>query len=114
MSDAPLTLISYPFGSRIISAAASPFSGSVGLGYRRSCGRKTSKMLIMSYMGDQVWLMTSRQTLPDLEEEESASVGCSLDCWLRRGEVCECECASYSSSMLGWKMRFMKPMLGLL
>ena len=23
-------------------------------------------MLIMSYMGDQVWLMTSRHTLPDL------------------------------------------------
>ena len=23
-------------------------------------------MLIMSYIGDHVWLMTSRQTLPDL------------------------------------------------
>jgi hypothetical protein len=25
-------------------------------------------MLIMSYMGDHVWLMTSRQTEPELEE----------------------------------------------
>lgn len=47
-------------------AAASPFRGSVGLGYRRSWGRKTSKMLIMSNMGDQVWLITSRQTEPEL------------------------------------------------
>lgn len=48
------------------NAAASPFSGSVGFGYRRSCGRKTSNMLIMSNIGDQVWLITSRQTDPDL------------------------------------------------
>jgi hypothetical protein len=48
-------------------AAASPFKGSVGLGYRSSCGRKTSKILIISNMGDQVWLMTSKQTDPDLE-----------------------------------------------
>ena len=27
---------------------------------------KTSKMLIMSYIGDHVWLITSRQTEPDL------------------------------------------------
>jgi len=27
---------------------------------------KTSKILIMSYMGDQVWLMTSRHTEPEL------------------------------------------------
>lgn len=47
-------------------AAASPFSGSVGLGYRRSCGRKLSKMLIMSNMGDHVWFITSRQTDPEL------------------------------------------------
>ena len=26
-------------------------------------------MLIMSYIGDHVWLMTSRQTLPDLRTE---------------------------------------------
>ena len=45
---------------------------------------KTSKMLIMSYIGDHVWLMTSRQTEPD------------------------------SSSIFGWKMRFTKPILGLL
>lgn len=49
-------------------AAASPFNGSDGLGYRSNCGRKTSKMLIISYMGDQVWLMTSRQTDPELDK----------------------------------------------
>jgi hypothetical protein len=59
-----LTLSSYAFGSRSSMAAASPLSGSDGFGYRSSCGRKTSKMLIMSYIGDHVWLMTSRQTLP--------------------------------------------------
>ena len=48
------------------NAAASPFRGSVGFGYRRSWGRKTSKILIISNMGDQVWLMTSRHTEPDL------------------------------------------------
>lgn len=31
-------------------------------------------MLIMSYMGDQVWLMTSRQTDPDLVPLEIALV----------------------------------------
>lgn len=41
-------------------------------------------MLTMSYMGDHVWLMTSRHTLPE------------------------------SSSMFGWKIRLTKPMLGLL
>lgn len=62
----PFTFASYPFGSLSISAAASPFSGSEGLGYRRRWGRKASKMLIMLYMGDQVWLMTSRHTEPEL------------------------------------------------
>lgn len=52
------------------SAAASPFRGSVGFGYRRSCGKKTSKMLIMSNIGDQVWLMTSRQTDPELKHQK--------------------------------------------
>ena len=66
----PLTLTSYVFGSRIRSAAASPFRGSVGFGYRRSCGRKTSNILIMSNMGDQVWLITSRQTDPELVTSE--------------------------------------------
>jgi hypothetical protein len=46
--DAPLTLMSYSFGCRMSSAAASPFRGSFGFGYRSSWGRKTSKMLIMS------------------------------------------------------------------
>src|SRR5258707_14649035 len=45
---APLTLCSYSFGKRMSRAAASPFSGSLGLGYRNSCGKNTSKMLIIS------------------------------------------------------------------
>lgn len=44
----PLTFASYSLGWRISSAAASPFNGSLGLGYRKSCGKKTSKMLIIS------------------------------------------------------------------
>lgn len=54
-------------------AAASPLRGSDGFGYRRSWGRKTSKMLIISYIGDQVWLMTSRHTDPDLGKENIKS-----------------------------------------
>ena len=41
--NAPLTLALYACGSRISSAAASPFSGSVGLGYSNSWGRNVSK-----------------------------------------------------------------------
>lgn len=44
----PFTLWSYVARSRIIRAAASPFNGSDGLGYRRSCGRNTSKTLTRS------------------------------------------------------------------
>ena len=51
---APLTFASYSCGCLMSIAAASPFSGSWGFGYVRSCGRKTSKMLIISYIGDQV------------------------------------------------------------
>ncbi len=54
------------------NAAASPFKGSVGFGYRKSCGRKTSKMLIISNIGDQVWLITSRQTEPDLDTHQQS------------------------------------------
>lgn len=61
----PLILVSYVFWSRIESEAASPLSGSVGFGYLSNCGRNTSKMFIKSNIGDHVWLMTSRQTLPD-------------------------------------------------
>jgi hypothetical protein len=50
---APLTLLLYSSGSLISSAAASPLSGSVGLGYRSSCGRKTSNTLIKSAVGDR-------------------------------------------------------------
>ena len=56
----------YLFSYRSYSWAASGFRGSVGLGYSSSWGKKISKMLIKSYMGDQVWLITSRQTEPDL------------------------------------------------
>lgn len=35
----------------------------------------TSKMLIMSYMGDHVWLITSRQTEPDLLSGQQLSDG---------------------------------------
>lgn len=47
-SDGPLTFPSYSLGCRMSSAAASPLRGSLGLGYLRSWGRKTSKILIMS------------------------------------------------------------------
>jgi hypothetical protein len=50
----PLTFVSYRLGSLIRSAAASPLRGSVGLGYLNSCGKNTSKIFIMSYIGDQV------------------------------------------------------------
>lgn len=61
-------------------------------------------MLIMSYMGDQVWLMTSKHTLPDLKRGWDVSWEGSCGCFRR----------PYNSSMFGWKMRFTKPMLGLL
>lgn len=70
-------------GSRFIMAAASGFSGSAGLAYARSCGRKTVKMCDRSKRGLQLWLITSRQTLPE------------------------------RSSMLGWKMRVLNPIEGL-
>lgn len=53
--DGPLTLASYVLGSRSINDAASPFKGSLGLGYRKSWGRKTSKMLMRSNIGDHVY-----------------------------------------------------------
>jgi hypothetical protein len=39
---------------------------------------KTSKMLIMSYMGDHVWLMTSRHTEPELQ----AVSACMYQSWV--------------------------------
>lgn len=44
----PLTRVLYLAGSRMSSAAASPFKGSVGLGYSSSWGRNTSNTLIRS------------------------------------------------------------------
>lgn len=116
-----------------MSAAASPLSGSEGFGYRKRWGRKASNMLIISYMGDQVWLMTSRQTEPDLVPAASRISDAVpftrrylLSFWIRRGspsppqhivfsvlqEGCSWVSSTHSSSMLGWKMRFVKPMLG--
>ena len=60
-------------------------------------------MLIMSYIGDHVWLMTSRHTLPDLHTQSQPDMLRTLE-----------EADEYNSSMLGWNMRFTKPMLGLL
>ena len=51
----------------ICSWAASAFRGSDGLGYNKSYGRKTSKMLTRSYIGDHAWLITSKHTEPDLK-----------------------------------------------
>lgn len=105
--DKPRTLFSQFFGSRMINAAASPFSGSAGLGYRNNCGRKTSKMLIMSYMGDQVWLMTSRQTDPELYGRKKNPGQLHIFFQLKQRNA-------YSSSIFGWKIRLTKPILGLL
>lgn len=44
----PLILDLYWSGARSMSAAASPFNGSVGLGYSRSCGKKTSNTFTKS------------------------------------------------------------------
>ncbi len=44
----PRTLSAYAAGSLISKAAASPFRGSVGLGYSNSWGRNTSNTLIKS------------------------------------------------------------------
>ena len=62
-----ITFSVYAFSSFINNLAASLFKGSFGLGYSNNCGRKMEKMLTRSYMGDQVWLITSRQTLPELK-----------------------------------------------
>ena len=55
LQGAPLTFFLYVSGSLISSAAASPFSGSVGLGYSSSWGRNTSKTFTRS--ADQCYAM---------------------------------------------------------
>jgi hypothetical protein len=87
------TFCSYAFGSRRKRTAASPFRGSEALGYLSNCGRKISKILMASmltgplpgipYVGDQVWLMTSRQTDPLLELAGERGWGVSTlhRCW---------------------------------
>src|SRR3990167_1919785 len=62
------TFRSYSTGLVFSKLAASMLSGSEGFGYVRSCGRKLSKMFTSSYIGDQVWLMTSKQMDPDLRQ----------------------------------------------
>lgn len=56
-------------------------------------------MLIISNMGDQVWLITSRHTEPDLQKKILEIV------FRMRGRT-------YNSSIFGWKMRFTNPILG--
>jgi hypothetical protein len=88
----PLTLLLYVVGSRMRSAAASPFRGSFGLGYSSSWGKKTSNTLTRSAhtaghnvvelnagkencspnIGLHVWLMTSRQTDPALRRQSTS------------------------------------------
>lgn len=54
----PFTFFSYWFLSFIISDAASPFNGSEGFGYSKSCGRNTSNTFKRSahqYMLGQMW-----------------------------------------------------------
>ena len=46
----------YASGSRISKAAASPFSGSVGLGYLSRCGRNCSKMFTKSWRINRGWV----------------------------------------------------------
>ena len=68
-------------------------------------------MLIMSNIGDQVWLITSRQTEPELEDAVSLDAERTYESrsGTRRGVS---RGFTYSSSMFGWKIRFTKPMLG--
>jgi hypothetical protein len=54
-------------------------------------------------MGDQVWLMTSRQTLPLLGNASARS---------RVIERVHKTGQTYTSSMFGWKILFKKPILG--
>jgi hypothetical protein len=57
----------YPYSSFNRSRAASGFKGSLGLGYNKSYGKKIWNTFNKSNIGDQVWLITSRQTEPDLK-----------------------------------------------
>ena len=62
-------------------------------------------MLIISYIGDHVWLMTSRQTEPDLGRISTAIPRLCLE---RQAT------GSHNSSMFGWNILLTNPMLGLL
>lgn len=59
-------------------------------------------MLIISNMGDQVWLMTSKQTDPELRAHISADSFSYL--WP--------EAETYPSSIFGWKILLTKPIEG--
>lgn len=64
-------------------------------------------MLIISNMGDHVWLMTSRQTLPLLPPLGQFFLNLEKE-GRKEGKN------AHSSSILGWNMRLTKPMDGLL
>jgi hypothetical protein len=73
-------------------------------------------MLIISNIGDQVWLMTSKQTDPDLCESGASqhlqSLAKHLAISFNASNIIFLGCHTHSSSMLGWNMRLTKPMLG--
>lgn len=71
-------------------AAASPLSGSVGLGYSSSCGRNTSNTFTRSNMGLHVWLMTSKHTEPALRstQDPACSVSSSATVEPELGRAC--------------------------
>ena len=71
-------------------------------------------MLIISNIGDHVWLMTSRQTEPDLYESHASVRAAGSKVAQPKVFTPPERHVPYSSSIFGWKMRFTKPMLGLL
>ncbi len=62
----PLTFSLYASIFFIYKAAACWLSGSDAFGYKRSWGKKTLNTFTNSYIGLHFWLITSKQTLPDL------------------------------------------------
>lgn len=67
------------------------------------------RLVCVPNIGDQVWLMTSRHTEPLLREFRVEMIHYKLLLLLLTWLI-----ATYNSSILGWNILFMKPMLGLL
>lgn len=65
-------------------------------------------MLIISNIGDHVWLITSKHTEPDLGDW-FVNINDRIEGALL---VVGIQDRTYSSSMFGWKIRFTNPMLG--